>query len=246
QTQQNEIAQCLQTITLQQQQRLMDYQLNKDAADRAEREQIRLQQQREEARRNAEARLDPKTYNGKTLPIFKSGDCPMTFLQNFQRACLDIAALCEIWVHLLCSQVSGSLAEVLAEVPDMACDQFLMIIHHRLAYTPEALRLKLRNTKWDPKQSVCSLEDEINNRVIEWMRASQIQTLDRAIELIIFEQLQIAIPDYVRQQAFLHHSRNSMQFALCADEIHVYQQSKSAQFKSSQVKETVPKGDKYM
>lgn len=61
-------------------------------------------------------------------------------------------------LKLLCTQVSGPLADLLSEMQGASCTDFLNKVKHRFVFTTEGLCVKFRNLKWEPKSSVAAFE----------------------------------------------------------------------------------------
>ncbi|EMP26446.1 hypothetical protein UY3_16475 [Chelonia mydas] len=94
--------------------------------------------------------------NPRKFPTDKADDDSEVFLENFERACLGYSISTDQYMVELRPQLSGSLAEVAAEMPKEHMNSYELFktqARVRLGLTPEHSRRQFRALRWKPDVS---------------------------------------------------------------------------------------------
>uniref|UniRef100_A0ABM5GM15 SCAN box domain-containing protein n=1 Tax=Pogona vitticeps TaxID=103695 RepID=A0ABM5GM15_9SAUR len=127
----------------------------------------------------------------KKFPVYNKGDCPEVFFSLVERAFVDFSVRETEKMTIMRSLISGSLAEVYAEMPvellkDFA--EFKKLVFARHGITAEQLRQKFRSLTKKPEQTFTQVGAQLVRLLEKWLSQEGTETFQQLKDLIALEQ----------------------------------------------------------
>ncbi|XP_078234983.1 uncharacterized protein LOC144583976 [Pogona vitticeps] len=127
----------------------------------------------------------------KKFPVYNKGDCPEVFFSLVERAFVDFSVRETEKMTIMRSLISGSLAEVYAEMPvellkDFA--EFKKLVFARHGINAEQLRQKFRSLTKKPEQTFTQVGAQLVRLLEKWLSQEGTETFQQLKDLIALEQ----------------------------------------------------------
>uniref|UniRef100_A0ABM5G5P2 SCAN box domain-containing protein n=1 Tax=Pogona vitticeps TaxID=103695 RepID=A0ABM5G5P2_9SAUR len=127
----------------------------------------------------------------KKFPVYHKGDCPEVFFSLVERAFVDFSVRETEKMTIMRSLISGSLAEVYAEMPvelmkDFA--EFKKLVFARHGINAEQLRQRFRSLTKKPEQTFTQVGAQLVRLLEKWLSQEGTETFQQLKDLIALEQ----------------------------------------------------------
>ncbi|XP_078249209.1 uncharacterized protein LOC144589116 [Pogona vitticeps] len=127
----------------------------------------------------------------KKFPVYHKGDCPEVFFSLVERAFVDFSVRETEKMTIMRSLISGSLAEVYAEMPqelmkDFA--EFKKLVFARHGINAEQLRQRFRSITKKPEQTFTQVGAQLVRLLEKWLSQEGTETFQQLKDLIALEQ----------------------------------------------------------
>ena len=127
----------------------------------------------------------------KKFPVYKKGDCPEIFFSLYERTCTDFSIKESEKMTILRSLISGSLAEVYAEMPiELIKDysEYKKLVFARHGINAEQLRQRFRSLTKKPDETFTQLGANLARYLDKWLAQEGVQTFQELKDIIGLEQ----------------------------------------------------------
>ncbi|XP_078246503.1 uncharacterized protein LOC144588161 [Pogona vitticeps] len=127
----------------------------------------------------------------KKFPVYHKGDCPEVFFSLVERAFVDFSVRETEKMTIMRSLISGSLAEVYAEMPEELMKDFaefkkLVFVRHGI--NAEQLRQRFRSLTKKPEQTFTQVGAQLVRLLEKWLSQEGTETYEQLKDLIALEQ----------------------------------------------------------
>ncbi|XP_078238458.1 uncharacterized protein LOC144584971 [Pogona vitticeps] len=127
----------------------------------------------------------------KKFPVYHKGDCPEVFFSLVERAFVDFSVRETEKMTIMRSLISGSLAEVYAEMPEELMRdfaEFKKLVFARHGINAEQLRQRFRSITKKPEQTFTQVEAQLVRLLEKWLSQEGTETFQQLKDLIALEQ----------------------------------------------------------
>ncbi|XP_078248140.1 uncharacterized protein LOC144588713 [Pogona vitticeps] len=127
----------------------------------------------------------------KKFPVYHKGDCPEVFFSLVERAFVDFSVRETEKMTIMRSLISGSLAEVYAEMPEELMKdfaEFKKLVFARHGINAEQLRQRFRSLTKKPEQTFTQVGAQLVRLLEKWLLQEGIETYEQLKDLIALEQ----------------------------------------------------------
>ncbi|XP_078234087.1 uncharacterized protein LOC144583660 [Pogona vitticeps] len=127
----------------------------------------------------------------KKFPVYHKGDCPEVFFSLVERAFVDFSVRETEKMTIMRSLISGSLAEVYAEMPEELMKdfaEFKKLVFARHGINAEQLRQRFRSLTKKPEQTFTQVGAQLVRLLEKWLSQEGIETYEQLKDLIALEQ----------------------------------------------------------
>uniref|UniRef100_A0ABM5GMK0 SCAN box domain-containing protein n=1 Tax=Pogona vitticeps TaxID=103695 RepID=A0ABM5GMK0_9SAUR len=168
-----------------------------ERAERLEREKmafelrkLELMNQNNNNNRDSEGGQLSKT-DLKKFPVYHKGDCPEVFFSLVERAFVDFSVRETEKMTIMRSLISGSLAEVYAEMPEELMKdfaEFKKLVFARHGINAEQLRQRFRSLTKKPEQTFTQVGAQLVRLLEKWLSQEGTETFQQLKDLVALEQ----------------------------------------------------------
>ncbi|XP_078240057.1 uncharacterized protein LOC144586137 [Pogona vitticeps] len=127
----------------------------------------------------------------KKFPVYHKGDCPEVFFSLVERAFVDFSVRETEKMTIMRSLISGSLAEVYAEMPEELMKdfaEFKKLVFARHGINAEQLRQRFRSLTKKPEQTFTQVGAQLVRLLEKWLSQEGTETYEQLKDLIALEQ----------------------------------------------------------
>uniref|UniRef100_A0ABM5G4M8 Integrase catalytic domain-containing protein n=1 Tax=Pogona vitticeps TaxID=103695 RepID=A0ABM5G4M8_9SAUR len=127
----------------------------------------------------------------KKFPVYHKGDCPEVFFSLVERAFVDFSVRETEKMTIMRSLISGSLAEVYAEMPEERLKdfaEFKKLVFARHGINAEQLRQRFRSLTKKPEQTFTQVGAQLVRLLEKWLSQEGTETFQQLKDLIALEQ----------------------------------------------------------
>ncbi|XP_078232326.1 uncharacterized protein LOC144583105 [Pogona vitticeps] len=127
----------------------------------------------------------------KKFPVYHKGDCPEVFFSLVERAFVDFSVRETEKMTIMRSLISGSLAEVYAEMPEELMKdfaEFKKLVFARHGINAEQLRQRFRSITKKPEQTFTQVGAQLVRLLEKWLSQEGTETFQQLKDLIALEQ----------------------------------------------------------
>ncbi|XP_078249909.1 uncharacterized protein LOC144589343 [Pogona vitticeps] len=127
----------------------------------------------------------------KKFPVYHKGDCPEVFFSLVERAFVDFSVRETEKMTIMRSLISGSLAEVYAEMPEERMKdfaEFKKLVFARHGINAEQLRQRFRSLTKKPEQTFTQVGAQLVRLLEKWLSQEGTETYEQLKDLIALEQ----------------------------------------------------------
>ncbi|XP_078247855.1 uncharacterized protein LOC144588623 [Pogona vitticeps] len=127
----------------------------------------------------------------KKFPVYHKGDCPEVFFSLVERAFVDFSVRETEKMTIMRSLISGSLAEVYAEMPEELLkdfSEFKKLVFARHGINAEQLRQRFRSLTKKPEQTFTQVGAQLVRLLEKWLSQEGTETFQQLKDLIALEQ----------------------------------------------------------
>ncbi|XP_078233603.1 uncharacterized protein LOC144583544 [Pogona vitticeps] len=127
----------------------------------------------------------------KKFPVYHKGDCPEVFFSLVERAFVDFSVRETEKMTIMRSLISGSLAEVYAEMPEELLRdfaEFKKLVFARHGINAEQLRQRFRSLTKKPEQTFTQVGAQLVRLLEKWLSQEGTETFQQLKDLIALEQ----------------------------------------------------------
>ncbi|XP_078248376.1 uncharacterized protein LOC144588813 [Pogona vitticeps] len=127
----------------------------------------------------------------KKFPVYHEGDCPEVFFSLVERAFVDFSVRETEKMTIMRSLISGSLAEVYAEMPEELMKdfaEFKKLVFARHGINAEQLRQRFRSLTKKPEQTFTQVGAQLVRLLGKWLSQEGTETYEQLKDLIALEQ----------------------------------------------------------
>ncbi|XP_078242242.1 uncharacterized protein LOC144586942 [Pogona vitticeps] len=127
----------------------------------------------------------------KKFPVYHKGDCPEVFFSLVERAFVDFSVRETEKMTIMRSLISGSLAEVYAEMPEELLKdfaEFKKLVFARHGINAEQLRQRFRSLTKKPEQTFTQVGAQLVRLLEKWLSQEGTETFQQLKDLIALEQ----------------------------------------------------------
>ncbi|XP_078236027.1 uncharacterized protein LOC144584230 [Pogona vitticeps] len=127
----------------------------------------------------------------KKFPVYHKGDCPEVFFSLVERAFVDFSVRETEKMTIMRSLISGSLAEVYAEMPEELMKdfaEFKKLVFARHGINAEQLRQRFRSLTKKPEQTFTQVGAQLVRLLGKWLSQEGTETYEQLKDLIALEQ----------------------------------------------------------
>ncbi|XP_078233523.1 uncharacterized protein LOC144583518 [Pogona vitticeps] len=127
----------------------------------------------------------------KKFPVYHKGDCPEVFFSLVERAFVDFSVRDTEKMTIMRSLISGSLAEVYAEMPEELMKdfaEFKKLVFARHGINAEQLRQRFRSITKKPEQTFTQVGAQLVRLLEKWLSQEGTETYQQLKDLIALEQ----------------------------------------------------------
>ncbi|XP_078241957.1 uncharacterized protein LOC144586866 [Pogona vitticeps] len=127
----------------------------------------------------------------KKFPVYHKGDCPEVFFSLVERAFVDFSVRETEKMTIMRSLISGSLAEVYAEMPEELMKdfaEFKKLVFARHGINAEQLRQRFRSLTKKPEQTFTQVGAQLVRLLEKWLSQEGTETFQQLKDLIALEQ----------------------------------------------------------
>ncbi|XP_078239566.1 uncharacterized protein LOC144585994 [Pogona vitticeps] len=127
----------------------------------------------------------------KKFPVYHKGDCPEVFFSLVERAFVDFSVRETEKMTIMRSLISGSLAEVYAEMPEELMKdfaEFKKLVFARHGINAEQLRQRFRSLTKKPEQTFTQVGAQLVRLLEKWLLQEGTETYEQLKDLIALEQ----------------------------------------------------------
>uniref|UniRef100_A0ABM5GQE4 SCAN box domain-containing protein n=1 Tax=Pogona vitticeps TaxID=103695 RepID=A0ABM5GQE4_9SAUR len=181
----------------------------------------------------------------KKFPVYHKGDCPEVFFSLVERAFVDFSVRETEKMTIMRSLISGSLAEVYAEMPvellkDFA--EFKKLVFGRHGINAEQLRQRFRSLTKKPEQTFTQVGAQLVRLLEKWLSQEGTETFQQLKDLIALEQFYSVLHGELKFQVRERKPKSVAEAAEIADFIYQIRKPLGAEGKSvGKPKETYSK-----
>ncbi|XP_078233694.1 uncharacterized protein LOC144583559 [Pogona vitticeps] len=181
----------------------------------------------------------------KKFPVYHKGDCPEVFFSLVERAFVDFSVRETEKMTIMRSLISGSLAEVYAEMPvellkDFA--EFKKLVFARHGINAEQLRQRFRSLTKKPEQTFTQVGAQLVRLLEKWLSQEGTETFQQLKDLIALEQFYSVLHGELKFQVRERKPKSVTEAAEIADFIYQIRKPLGAEGKSvGKSKETYSK-----
>uniref|UniRef100_A0ABM5FCT3 SCAN box domain-containing protein n=1 Tax=Pogona vitticeps TaxID=103695 RepID=A0ABM5FCT3_9SAUR len=181
----------------------------------------------------------------KKFPVYNKVDCPEVFFSLVERAFVDFSVRETEKMTIMRSLISGSLAEVYAEMPvellkDFA--EFKKLVFARHGINAEQLRQRFRSLTKKPEQTFTQVGAQLVRLLEKWLSQEGTETFQQLKDLIALEQFYSVLHGELKFQVRERKPKSVTEAAEIADFIYQIRKPLGAEGKSiGKPKETYSK-----
>ncbi|XP_078243526.1 uncharacterized protein LOC144587342 [Pogona vitticeps] len=127
----------------------------------------------------------------KKFPVYHKGDCPEVFFSLVERAFVDFSVRETEKMTIMRSLISGSLAEVYAEMPEELMKdfaEFKKLVFARHGINAEQLRQRFRSITKKPEQTFTQVGAQLVRLLEKWLSQEGTETFQQLKDVIALEQ----------------------------------------------------------
>ncbi|XP_078243510.1 uncharacterized protein LOC144587340 [Pogona vitticeps] len=127
----------------------------------------------------------------KKFPVYHKGDCPEVFFSLVERAFVDFSVRETEKMTIMRSLISGSLAEVYAEMPEELMKdfaEFKKLVFARHGINAEQLRQRFRSLTKKPEQTFTQVGAQLVRLLEKWLSQEGTENFQQLKDLIALEQ----------------------------------------------------------
>ncbi|XP_078248425.1 uncharacterized protein LOC144588834 [Pogona vitticeps] len=171
----------------------------------------------------------------KKFPVYNKGDCPEVFFSLVERAFVDFSVRETEKMTIMRSLISGSLAEVYAEMPvellkDFA--EFKKLVFARHGINAEQLRQRFRSLTKKPEQTFTQVGAQLVRLLEKWLSQEGTETFQQLKDLIALEQFYSVLHGELKFQVRERKPKSVTEAAEIADFIYQIRKPLGAEGKS--------------
>ncbi|XP_078246217.1 uncharacterized protein LOC144588073 [Pogona vitticeps] len=181
----------------------------------------------------------------KKFPVYHKGDCPEVFFSLVERAFVDFSVRETEKMTIMRSLISGSLAEVYAEMPEELMKdfaEFKKLVFARHGINVEQLRQRFRSLTKKPEQTFTQVGAQLVRLLEKWLSQEGTETFQQLKDLIALEQFYSVLHGELKFQVRERKPKSVAEAAEIADFIYQIRKPLGAEWKSvDKPKETYSK-----
>ncbi|XP_078245873.1 uncharacterized protein LOC144587973 [Pogona vitticeps] len=181
----------------------------------------------------------------KKFPVYHKGDCPEVFFSLVERAFVDFSVRETEKMTIMRSLISGSLAEVYAEMPEELLkdfSEFKKLVFARHGINAEQLRQRFRSLTKKPEQTFTQVGAQLVRLLEKWLSQEGTETFQQLKDLIALEQFYSVLHGELKFQVRERKQKSVAEAAEIADFIYQIRKPLGAEWKSvDKPKETYSK-----
>ncbi|XP_078246269.1 uncharacterized protein LOC144588092 [Pogona vitticeps] len=159
----------------------------------------------------------------KKFPVYHKGDCPEVFFSLVERAFVDFSVRETEKMTIMRSLISGSLAEVYAEMPEELMKdfaEFKKLVFARHGINAEQLRQRFRSITKKPEQTFTQVGAQLVRLLEKWLSQEGTETFQQLKDLIALEQFYSVLHGELKFQVRERKPKSVAEAAEIADFIH--------------------------
>ncbi|XP_078241009.1 uncharacterized protein LOC144586545 [Pogona vitticeps] len=156
----------------------------------------------------------------KKFPVYHKGDCPEVFFSLVERAFVDFSVRETEKMTIMRSLISGSLAEVYAEMPEELLKdfaEFKKLVFARHGINAEQLRQRFRSLTKKPEQTFTQVGAQLVRLLEKWLSQEGTETFQQLKDLIALEQFYSVLHGELKFQVRERKPRSVAEAAEIAD-----------------------------